>query len=85
MLRAAFDAVTAVGLKICNLDCIVFAQRPKLLPHKQMIRENLAEILNVETERIGLQAKTGENVGPVGREEAIEAQCVVLLEPIGEK
>jgi 2-C-methyl-D-erythritol 2,4-cyclodiphosphate synthase len=74
-----------VGWKICNLDCIVFAQRPKLLPHKQTIRERLAEILGLEPERIGLQAKTGDLVGPVGREEAIEAQCVVLLEPISEE
>jgi len=81
MLRAALDAVTAVGWQICNLDCIVFAERPKLLPHRQMIRERIAEILGVETERVGLQAKTGESVGPVGREEAIAAQCVVLLEP----
>ena len=85
MLRAALDAVTAVGWKISNLDCIVFAQRPKLLPHKQTIRERLAEILGVEPERIGLQAKSGDLVGPVGREEAIEAQCVVLLEPISEE
>ncbi len=57
MLRAALDAVASVGWKISNLDCIVFAQRPKLLPHKQTIRERLAEILGVEPERIGLQAK----------------------------
>ncbi|MGD0382074.1 MAG: 2-C-methyl-D-erythritol 2,4-cyclodiphosphate synthase [Thermoguttaceae bacterium] len=85
MLRAALNAAAAVGWKICNLDCIVFAQRPKLLPHKQTIRERLAEILGLEPERIGLQAKTGDLVGPVGREEAIEAQCVVLLEPISEE
>jgi len=85
MLRAALNAAAAVGWKICNLDCIVFAQRPKLLPHKQTIRERLAEILGMEPERIGLQAKTGDSVGPVGHEEAIEAQCVVLLEPISEE
>ncbi len=85
MLHAALDDVKAVGLKICNVDCIVFAQRPKILPHRQIIRERLAEILEVEPERVGLQAKTGQLVGPVGREEAISAQCVVLLEHIAEK
>jgi 2-C-methyl-D-erythritol 2,4-cyclodiphosphate synthase len=84
MLRAALDDVKLVGLKICNIDCIVFAQRPKILSHKQIIRERLAEILDIEPERIGLKAKTGNFIGPVGREEAIEAQCVVLLEPIVE-
>jgi 2-C-methyl-D-erythritol 2,4-cyclodiphosphate synthase len=85
MLQAALDDVRAVGLKICNVDCIVFAQRPKILPHKQAIRERLAEILEVEPERVGLQAKTGQLVGPVGREEAVEAQCVVLLEHVAEE
>jgi 2-C-methyl-D-erythritol 2,4-cyclodiphosphate synthase len=85
MLRAALEDVKAVGLTICNIDCIVFVQRPKILPHKQKIRERLAEILDVEPERVGLQAKTGNLVGPIGREEAISAQCVALLEPIAEK
>jgi 2-C-methyl-D-erythritol 2,4-cyclodiphosphate synthase len=80
MLRAALDNVIALGWQIANLDCIVFAQRPKLLMHRQRIRERLAEILDLEIERIGLQAKTGEGIGIIGREEAISAECVVLLE-----
>ena len=80
MLTAALDAVTVLGWKIVNIDCIVFAQRPRLLPHRQAIRERLADILGIEPERVGLQAKTGEGIGPVGHEEAIAAQCVALLE-----
>ena len=63
MLAAALDAVAALGWKIVNIDCIVFAQRPKLLPHRQAIRQRLAEILGIETERVGFQAKTGEGIG----------------------
>ena len=74
--------MAASGWQIVNLDCIVFAQRPKLLPHRQAIRQRLAEILGIDAERVGLKAKTGEGVGAVGREEAIAAQCVVLLEAI---
>jgi len=81
MLRAAQQAVHSVGWQIGNLDCVVFAQRPKLLAHRLAIRERIAEILDIEAERVGLQAKTGELLGPVGREEAIAAECVVLLEP----
>jgi 2-C-methyl-D-erythritol 2,4-cyclodiphosphate synthase len=80
MLAAALDAVTALGWQIVNIDCIVFAQRPKLLSHRQAIRERLADILEIEPERVGLQAKTGEGLGSIGREEAIAAQCVALLE-----
>jgi len=80
MLRAARDAVAAVGWRIGNIDCIVFAQRPKLLPHRQAIRKRLAEILDVDLERVSLKSKTGEQIGPIGLEEAIAAQCVALLE-----
>ncbi len=80
MLSAALDAIAAVGWRIVNIDCIIFAQRPKLLPHRQAIRQRLADILGVEPERIGLKGKTGEHVGPIGREESIAAQCVALLE-----
>ena len=80
MLIAARDAVTAIGFRVVNLDCIVFAQRPKLLPYRQAVRERIGDILQVEPERIGLKGKTGEGVGPIGREEAISAECVALLE-----
>ena len=74
------DAVTSLGWKIVNIDCIVFAQRPKLLTHRQVIRQRLADILDIDVERVGLQAKTGEGIGAIGTEEAIAAQCVALLE-----
>ncbi len=80
MLTAALEAVAALGWKIINIDCIVFAQRPKLLPHRQVIRQRVADILGIEPERVGLQAKTGEGIGSIGREEAIAVQCVALLE-----
>jgi 2-C-methyl-D-erythritol 2,4-cyclodiphosphate synthase len=80
MLQAAVAAVVAAGWAIGNVDCIVFAQRPKLLPHKQAIRERIAAILGIEASRVGLKAKTGELLGEIGREEAIAAQCVALLE-----
>jgi len=79
MLAAAIEAVAALGWNIVNLDCIVFAQRPKLLTHRQAIRRRLADILDVDLERVGLQAKTGEGIGPIGHEQAVAAQCVALL------
>jgi 2-C-methyl-D-erythritol 2,4-cyclodiphosphate synthase len=83
MLAAARDAVTAAGWQIGNIDCIVFAERPKIQPHKQAIRGVLAETLGISIDQVGLQAKTGEKVDAVGREEAIAAQCVALLFPHG--
>jgi 2-C-methyl-D-erythritol 2,4-cyclodiphosphate synthase len=80
MLRAARDAVVSAGWRIVNVDCIVFAQRPRLGPYKADMGRRLAEILEVGPEQVGVKAKTGEGVGEVGREEVIAAQCVALLE-----
>lgn len=80
MLRLARRNVDRAGYRIVNLDCIVFLQRPKLSPYKQAIRRRIAELLELPADCVGLKAKTGEAVGPVGREEAVMAECVVLLE-----
>lgn len=80
MLRAALERVRAAGWRVANADCIVFAQRPKLSAYKQAIAANVARLLDVSPQQVGVKAKTGEEVGPVGREEAIMAQCVILVE-----
>jgi 2-C-methyl-D-erythritol 2,4-cyclodiphosphate synthase len=80
ILRLAYDRVVAAGWRIVNLDCVVAAERPKISPFKGAIISRLAEILGVEAKRVGVKAKTGEGVGPVGSGELIEARCVVLLE-----
>jgi 2-C-methyl-D-erythritol 2,4-cyclodiphosphate synthase len=58
----------------------VAAERPKISPYKEKIVARVAEILGVDADRVGVKAKTGEGVGPVGSGELIEARCVVLLE-----
>ncbi|MDG2380165.1 MAG: 2-C-methyl-D-erythritol 2,4-cyclodiphosphate synthase [Pirellulaceae bacterium] len=78
---AALGKVQAVGFQVGNLDCVIHAQRPKLSAYKKPICHRLAELLQVPPEAVGVKAKTGELVGPVGRREAIVAQCVVLLIP----
>jgi 2-C-methyl-D-erythritol 2,4-cyclodiphosphate synthase len=80
MLDVAQRRVRNAGFAIVNLDCIVFAETAKVTPVKEQIRQRIAQILHLTPEQIGLKGKTGEGVGPVGREEAITAECVVLLE-----
>ncbi|MFO0869393.1 MAG: 2-C-methyl-D-erythritol 2,4-cyclodiphosphate synthase [Pirellulales bacterium] len=82
MLQVAWNRVRDAGFRIVNLDCIVFAQRPRLTPHKLAIRQRIAQILDLHVDQVGLKAKTGERVGPVGREEALMAECVALIEHI---
>lgn len=79
MLNAAYDLAKQHGFQLINLDCIVFAQRPKLSPHKEPIRKRIAEILNIPVDRIGVKAKTGEGIGKVGTEVAMMAECVCLM------
>lgn len=80
MLRAAAERVTEAGWRVINLDCVIFAQRPKILPQRPAIRRRIAEILHLDESAVWLKAKTGEHVGPIGEELAIAAECVVLVE-----
>jgi 2-C-methyl-D-erythritol 2,4-cyclodiphosphate synthase len=80
MLRRALDRFSAAGWRIVNLDCVIFAQRPKILPHRPAIRRRIAEILGIDEAAVWLKAKTGEGVGPIGEELAVGAECVVLIE-----
>jgi 2-C-methyl-D-erythritol 2,4-cyclodiphosphate synthase len=80
MLRRAHAKVAAAGWRLVNLDCVIFAQRPKILPHRPAIRRQIAEILGVDQAAVWLKAKTGEGVGPIGEQLAIAAECVVLIE-----
>lgn len=80
LFRKVIQRAHGEGWRVANVDCILFAQKPKLLPHKPAIRENLARLLQVGAVQVSVKAKTGEQVGPVGREEAIQAEVVVLME-----
>ncbi len=78
-VKAAVEEIRHRGWEIANLDATVHAERPKLSPYKHAMAESLAALLNISREQINVKAKTGEKVGPIGREEAIDADAVVLL------
>ncbi len=80
LLRRALELTADAGYVVVNLDSTIVAQRPKLNPHIDAMRTRLSECLGIDTARISVKAKTNEAVGPEGREEAISAQAVVLLE-----
>jgi 2-C-methyl-D-erythritol 2,4-cyclodiphosphate synthase len=79
MLSLVLQKIVDLGWSVVNVDCIVFAERPRLSGYKVAIRTRLAEILGLSPDQVGLKAKTGEGVGQVGHQESIEAQAVVLL------
>lgn len=67
------------GYRVANLDSIVSLEKPKLRPHIEAMRRNLAEILEIEIDAVSVKAKTGEAVDAVGERRAIKAEAVVLL------
>jgi len=67
------------GFEIENVDANVMLERPKLRPHIEAMRENLAKTLNVDAGRVSVKAKTGEGLDAVGRGDAVAAQAIVLL------
>lgn len=80
LLEQARRAICDQGWVIGNLDCTIAAERPQLTPFKQVIRDRIAVLLTIPADRINIKAKTGEGVGPVGREEAMTAEAIVLLQ-----
>ena len=79
-LTAAYEKVREAGFGLVNADCVIAAQTPKLSPYKDAMRHRIAGLLGANPLDIGIKAKTGEEVGPVGRGESIEARAVVLVE-----
>ena len=79
MLSNVCDRVRELGFQIINVDCILFAERPKFARYKRDIAFRISEILSINEYCVGVKAKTGEGMGPVGSGDAMCAQCVALL------
>ena len=79
-VKAALSKLSELGWKIVNLDCTIHAERPKLSALKPMIAAHVAELLGLDRSQVNVKAKTGEKVGPIGRQEAISADAIVLIE-----
>ena len=68
---------------INNLDSIIMCEAPKMAPHIQKMRENVASKLHCDISQINIKATRGEKLGFVGRQEGMVAQAVVLLRKKG--
>lgn len=79
LLRQVADMLHREGWQVGNVDVVIMAERPKLAPHIEQMRENIAGVLGLEIGAVGLKATTTEKLGFVGHEEGIAAQAVVLL------
>jgi 2-C-methyl-D-erythritol 2,4-cyclodiphosphate synthase len=72
--------IRTAGYEIGNVDATVIAQRPKLAPHIEQMRHNLARALDMPVDAVSVKATTEEHLGFSGREEGIAAHAVCLLE-----
>lgn len=79
LLEKVYEIVKSKGFQINNIDAIIIAEEPKLRMYKEEIRKNIASILKIDEDKIGLKAKTREGLGDIGKKKAIASYSVVLV------
>jgi 2-C-methyl-D-erythritol 2,4-cyclodiphosphate synthase len=70
------------GYRLVNVDTVIIAQAPRLGPHLATMAARMAEVLKVDRATVNVKVKSGEHLDAIGREEAIAAQAVCLIEAI---
>jgi 2-C-methyl-D-erythritol 2,4-cyclodiphosphate synthase len=79
LLRGAMAAVRAAGWRVGNVDSTVIAQAPRIAPHVDAMRANIAADLGIAADRVNVKGKTTERLGFAGRGEGIAAEAVAFL------
>jgi 2-C-methyl-D-erythritol 2,4-cyclodiphosphate synthase len=79
LLSHVYELVKSKGYKIGNIDSTIIAQRPKLAPYIDKMREVIAKTLETEIDNINIKATTEENLGFTGSEDGISSQSICLL------
>ncbi len=80
LASAVADRLRESGFAIVNIDSTVIAQRPKLAPHIDAMRENIAVALGIDKSAVSVKATTEERLGFTGSEEGISSMAVALIE-----
>lgn len=79
LLKKTIDLIATKGYRLGNIDATVCAERPKINPHVEKMKECLASVMNADVEDISIKATTTEKLGFTGREEGISAYATVLI------
>ena len=80
LLRAVGRILTDAGWKVGNIDAIIIAQKPKMAPHREQMRANIAEALGISIAQVSVKATTEEGLGFTGEGLGIAAQAICLIE-----
>jgi 2-C-methyl-D-erythritol 2,4-cyclodiphosphate synthase len=68
------------GWRVVNVDAVVICEKPRIAPHRALMKARMAEALGVERDRVGVRGTTTEGMGFTGRGEGIAAEAVALVE-----
>lgn len=79
LLEHVYNLIKEKGYAIGNLDATIIAQAPKMAPHIQKMRENIARVLNTDINNVNVKATTEEGLGFTGNKEGISSQSICLL------
>ena len=82
LLQKVWELVKSRGYELVNADFTIIAQKPKMAPHIEQMKNRISQLLETSPECINVKATTTEKLGFPGREEGIAAQAVVLLKKI---
>ena len=80
LLEQVGELVRGEGWRIVDIDTVLMIQEPKMAPHREQMRANIAAALQIPVESVGVEATTTEWLGYEGRGEGVTAQAVALLE-----
>ncbi len=80
LLGRVVALINEKGYRVNNIDATIIAQMPKMAPHIEKMRENIAHTLGVDVDCVNVKATTEEKLGFTGRKEGISAHCVCLIE-----
>ena len=82
LLEEVSGLLAKKGYRLVNVDSVIIAQAPRLGPHLAAMAARMAEVLKVDRATVNVKVKSGEHLDAIGREEAIAAQAVCLIEAI---
>ncbi|MDN5332545.1 MAG: 2-C-methyl-D-erythritol 2,4-cyclodiphosphate synthase [Tepidanaerobacteraceae bacterium] len=82
LLKRVGEMLKREGFGVVNIDAVICAERPKLSPYVERMRENIAQALNISKEKVSVKATTTEGMGFEGRGEGISAQAVCLIKKL---
>ena len=79
LLKKTVGPIATKGYQIGNIDATICAERPKINPHVETMKECLANVMDIDVDDISIKATTTEKLGFTGREEGISAYATVLI------